>query len=91
MSRILYYIVLIPLSLLPYTLLYFFSDVSFLFIYHLFKYRRSVVRDNLVKAFPLKSDEEIIDIEKKFYHHLCDLMVESIKNFTISEKEAKSE
>lgn len=89
MSRILYYIVLIPLSLLPYRLLYFLSDVSFLFIYRIFKYRRAVVRDNLTKAFPTKSIDEIVDIEKKFYHHLCDLMVESIKNFTISEKEAK--
>ena len=38
-------------------------------------------------AFPDKSDKEIKKIARKFYKHFVDLIFESIKAFTISEKE----
>ncbi len=38
---------------------------------------------NLKKSFPPKSDAEIQKICRHFYHHLCDLIVESIKLFSI--------
>ena len=34
-----------------------------------------------------KTDKEIIAIEKKFYHHLCDMFLEMIKSLSITEKE----
>jgi len=40
-------------------------------------------------VFPDKSDKEITSITNKFYHHLCDMIVEAIKSLTISEKEMK--
>jgi len=39
---------------------------------------------NLEKSFPSKSDAEIKKICRHFYHHLCDLIVESIKLFSIT-------
>jgi KDO2-lipid IV(A) lauroyltransferase len=48
-----------------------------------------VVKDNLRLVFPEKSKEEINTITKKFYHHLCDTIVEAIKSLTISEAEMK--
>ncbi len=88
MSALLYYFILKPLSLLPFWILYPFSDFLYLIIYKIIGYRKSVVKTNLTNSFPEKSSKEIKEIQNKFYHHLCDLIVESIKLFSISEKEA---
>ena len=58
---------------------YLGSDIGCFFLYHLVRYRRKVVRDNLVKSFPEKSAKEIKKIEKQFYHNFCDLIVETLK------------
>jgi KDO2-lipid IV(A) lauroyltransferase len=50
-------------------------------------YRTKVVSTNLRNSFPGKSDAELKEIEKLFYSHLCDVIVESIKSFTISRRE----
>jgi KDO2-lipid IV(A) lauroyltransferase len=44
------------------------------------------VRFNLKNSFPDKTIIEIIQIEKKFYKHFCDISFESIKALTISKK-----
>lgn len=77
------------LSLLPSRVHYFLSDILYVILYHLVKYRKKVVRKNLTSAFPEKSEEEICKIEKGFYHFLCDLFAESIQQITISEKHFK--
>tara|TARA_X000001036_G_scaffold105202_2_gene98337 strand:- start:1734 stop:2459 length:726 start_codon:yes stop_codon:yes gene_type:complete len=41
----------------------------------------------LTLSFPKKSFREIKKIERKFYNHFSDLMVEMIKNFSISKNE----
>ena len=75
------------LSLLPLRVLYFFSDLLYIPLYYGVRYRRNIVRKNLVGSFPEKSQEEIIRIEKKFYHFFCDYMVETIKLFSMSKKQ----
>ena len=89
MSALLYYLVLKPISLLPFWILYRISDFLYIILYKIIGYRVGVVNTNLTNSFPEKSPEEIKDIRNKFYHHLCDLIVESIKLFSISEKEVK--
>ncbi|MFM1931439.1 MAG: hypothetical protein RL226_742 [Bacteroidota bacterium] len=87
-SRLLYYLILKPLSLLPYFVLYRISDLlAFCFIY-LFKYRKKVILDNLVKVFPDKNERWRAVVMKRFYRHLADVIVESIKNFSITAEEA---
>jgi KDO2-lipid IV(A) lauroyltransferase len=88
MSRLLYYLILKPISFLPFWTLYWFSDLIYIFVYKIFGYRTGVVKTNLTRSFPEKSPKEIKNIQDKFYHHLCDLIVESIKFFSLSEKEA---
>ena len=44
---------------------------------------------NLKLVFSGKSESELKTISKKFYHHLCDMIVEAIKSITISEAEMK--
>ena len=75
------------ISLLPFWFLYIISDVLFVIIYHIVHYRRAVVQQNLVNAFPEKSIEERRDIERKYYHYLADLIVETVKMITVSEKQ----
>ncbi|WP_298535583.1 lysophospholipid acyltransferase family protein [uncultured Algibacter sp.] len=89
--QLLAYIIVYPflwlISLLPFRILYGISDFTFVFIYHIFGYRKKVVTNNIKLAFPEKSDQEIASIRKKFYHHFCDMLIESIKSITVSEKE----
>jgi KDO2-lipid IV(A) lauroyltransferase len=60
-------------------MLYLGSDICCFLLYHVVRYRRKVVRDNLVKSFPEKSAQEIKLIEKRFYHNFCDLIAETLK------------
>ena len=86
---ILIYPILWLISILPFRLLYAFSDFIYLFIYRIFGYRKKTVQENLNLVFPEKSKQEINRITKAFYHHLCDMIVEAIKSLTISESEMK--
>jgi len=45
--------------------------------------------NNLRNSFPDKNDKELKKIMSNYYRHLCDLIVESLKGFTISEKQIK--
>lgn len=74
-------------ALLPFSVLYFLSDILYFLVYYVVRYRRKLVRRNLKKSFPEKSEKKIIEIEKKFYHHLCDYFVETIKTLHISDEE----
>ena len=42
---------------------------------------------NIQNSFPELSNKKQLQIEKEFYRHFCDLVVESIKAFTISKTE----
>ena len=66
-------------SLLPFWVLYRISDLFYVLLYHIIKYKRKVVRNNLRISFPQKGENEILAIEKKFYAFLCDQFVETIK------------
>ncbi|MDQ1296841.1 MAG: hypothetical protein QG611_820 [Bacteroidota bacterium] len=66
-------------TLLPLRVLYIFSDILFLFMYRVPGYRRKIVAENLKNSFPEKTHEELLEIEKKFYHHLCDMFIETGK------------
>jgi KDO2-lipid IV(A) lauroyltransferase len=74
------------LSLLPLRVHYFFSDMLFPLIYYIIRYRRKVVRKNLVNSFPEKSLKEIKHIERKFYRFFCDYFVENIKSLSIKKE-----
>ena len=91
--QLLAYILIYPflwvVSILPFRLLYMVSDGLYVLLYYIIGYRKKVVKDNLNLVFPDKSEEDINAITKKFYHHLCDMIVEAIKSISISEEEMK--
>lgn len=85
-----YHIYLIFFSIIasmPFCILYGLSNMLYFIFYYIIHYRRETVRTNLVASFPNMNLKQIRDIEKEFYHHLCDIIFETIKLLRISDKE----
>lgn len=81
------YAFLYLLSLLPFRVLYIFSDCLYPLFYYVIRYRRKVISENLKTAFPEKSEQERKRIMKHFYQRFLDNFIETIKLLTISQKE----
>lgn len=85
------YLLLYPLiwviSILPFPILYFFSDVLCFFLYKVARYRVKTVRSNIALALPELTPLERQKVEKEFYQYMCDMFLEMLKPLTISEKE----
>lgn len=64
--------------------MYLLSDILFFIAYHLVGYRRKVVRENLAACFPEKSKQELREIERQYYRHMCDLLIEGAYNLFAS-------
>lgn len=93
MKEFLYYIIygiFYLVSKLPYRALYVISDIANLVLYHIVRYRRDIVRRNITSAFPEKSLEECISIERGFYKWFCDYFVETVKLMSVSRQELLS-
>jgi Kdo2-lipid IVA lauroyltransferase/acyltransferase len=75
------------ITLLPLRILYIFSDILFLLLYYFPSYRKKVVTENLRNSFPEKSAKEIAFIGRKFYRHLADLFIETLKLTHLTNKE----
>ena len=59
-------------------------------MYYVVGYRKKVVRKNLKNAFAAKKDErEIREIEKQFYHHFTDMLVEVVYGYRASREEMR--
>jgi KDO2-lipid IV(A) lauroyltransferase len=86
---VLIYPILWCIAMLPFRIIYLFSDFIFLIVYYVIGYRKKTVRENLALALPHLTEKERRSVEKKFFHHLCDMFLEMIKTITISEKEIK--
>lgn len=76
------------IGLLPDCILYHtLSPLIYFVLYRIVRYRLSVVRTNLSHSFPEKTTEELRHIERRFYRHLAEVFVDTIKLATISRKE----
>ena len=92
MNQILYYTlypVLWLFSKLPFRVLYGISSFCYYLLYYVVGYRKKVVLANLKLAMPGLSAEEYERLSKLFFRHMCDLIMESLKSLTISEKELR--
>jgi len=76
-------------SLLPFWFLYLVADLLFVILYYLVSYRRKVVQENLLNSFPEKSEQERKIIERKYFKYMADLMMETIKSVSMSEKSVR--
>jgi KDO2-lipid IV(A) lauroyltransferase len=73
-------------SRLPFWALYRLADIIFVLAYYVIRYRKEVILDNLHKSFPEKNKKEIQQIVRKFYLNLADIVVETIKSYSISKE-----
>lgn len=73
-------------GLVPFWLMYLFADLFYFIGYYIIGYRKKTVLTNLRNAFPEKSEKEIHQISKAFFHHLADLFFETIKALQASEE-----
>ena len=67
------------LALLPLRCLYIVSDLFFVLVCYVIRYRRKVVMNNLRNSFPEKTEKELRLIARKFYRFFCDIIFETVK------------
>lgn len=72
------------LGRLPLPLLYGLSTAAAALVYHVVRYRRETVEENLAAAFPELGARARRRLEKRFYRHLCDLGVEVLASRNLS-------
>lgn len=77
-------------SLLPLSVLYLMADaIIYPLMYYVARYRLKVVRKNMRNSFPEKSQSELKQLEKQFYHHFSDMLVEVVYGYRISDEEMR--
>ncbi len=86
MNRLLFGLILF-ISRFPLWVLYPLSDLFYLLLITILPYRKKVIDTNLKNSFPSMSNKELRKIRNQFYRHFADLLIEGIKNLTISKEE----
>ncbi len=89
MSKVAYYLFVLPLSKLPLWITYRFSDLFFLLLITVFPYRKKVIEGNIARSFPDLTKKEHRKIKRSFYRYFADMLLEGVKNLGISEKELR--
>lgn len=75
-------------TIMPFWLLYGLSNILYYVLYYIVGYRKKVVRGNLEIAYgKTHTAAERLVLEKEFYRHLCDILLEGIKGLVMSEEE----
>ena len=87
MDKILYWLVMTVftlLSWLPLRVHYFISDLLYILLYKILRYRYDVVITNISRSFPEMNYKGVKRVAKDFYHSLCDMIVETVWAYTRS-------
>ena len=78
------------ISRFPLRVLYWFADwILYPLMYHIVRYRRRIVAKNLRQSFPDWKETRRKEIERAFYHQLCDTFVESFYGYRCPEEEMR--
>lgn len=85
-TKILFYFILYPLSLIPLKVLYIIFYCFYVIITYILKYRKSVTIENLKFSFPEKTENEIFTLYKQYQRHLTHIAAEMLKMLTLSRK-----
>lgn len=88
MRRLLYKVLdahIWALSHLPLWMLHGLSDLIWPTLYYVVRYRRGVVEKNLRESFPEMTPKQLRSTARRFYRHLTDLVVETVKLDHISD------
>jgi KDO2-lipid IV(A) lauroyltransferase len=77
------------LSRLPLRVLYALTDVLYVIIYHIWRFRRKLSISNLQHSFPDKPPQELERIARDSYHNACDMIAEVLKGATLEAGEMR--
>ena len=78
------------ISRLPWFVLYAFSALVYFLAYYVVRHRNHVIKEQLQKVFPDKSESERTAIHKRFLKNFCDVLVEVLKSVTMSEADMRA-
>jgi len=87
LSASFFFLSIIFIGLLPFVILYYYSNLVRFFLAYVFKYRKSVIINNLNGTFQNSSSKEIKRLVALNYKNLADVLVEGVKAFTMSRKQ----
>ena len=74
---------IILIGILPFKVMYLFSDMMYFVLFKIIGYRRKVIVSNLKRAFPDLTEHEMSRLLSKVYKNLTDIIIEGIKSFTM--------
>jgi KDO2-lipid IV(A) lauroyltransferase len=86
-GALIFFIAVIFIGLLPFPVLFGFSNLIRLMIHRIFGYRNDVVKKNLEGSFPDLSYDELKRLTNLFYKNLADILLEGIKAFTMTRRQ----
>ena len=66
--------------------MYLLADILYFIAYYVVRYRRKVTRRNLTNSYPHMGDSELVKLERAYYRHMSDLLIEAIVNLYASPK-----
>jgi Kdo2-lipid IVA lauroyltransferase/acyltransferase len=75
------------LSFIPLSVFHAFGRFVAFLLYHVFRYRRDVVRQNMTSAFPNMPLQELKKEERKFYVNFIDLFLELMKAYQFKKED----
>jgi len=78
------------LSRVPFPLLYGLASFLGWLAFRVFPYREHVVRENLNKAFPELTEEQLKDVMRRYYLGFAQMLVEVIKSVAMTPDEIRS-
>ncbi|MEI6749324.1 MAG: lysophospholipid acyltransferase family protein [Bacteroidales bacterium] len=85
----LFLLFVVLIGLIPFPLLYLFSDFIRFMMQVVIGYRKEVILSNLKDSFPELNTEELNIIVRSVYKNLADVTVEGIKAFSMSPRQVK--
>ena len=83
----LFYFFVFLIGIMPFRLLYLFSDGIKFILADLMKYRKSVILANFDRAFPQTDPKQKKQLLNAFYQNLTDVLVEGIKSFSMGKRQ----
>ena len=87
LSTCIFFIFTIIIGILPFFIIYGFSDFVRIIIRYVVKYRIEVVKTNIQRAFPNLSIKERSLLVNKFYKNITDILIEGIKSFSMTKNQ----
>lgn len=88
-TKILFYLILYPLSIIPLRILNILFYTFYLLITYVFKYRKKVTIENIRLSFPEKNEKEVHHLYKQYQYHLTQIAAEMLKMISMSRKNLK--